>query len=183
MALGSSTDLLLYLSTILKIRFCVLLNLSRRLENWKVEAETVQEALNDWKVTEKSSHVVLTLVRGTRPVPTAVEHCPTGTSTPDLDFYQVSVAVEPAYFFLQDNFLELWTSTPYLDFYQVSVAVEPAYFFIQDNNFLELCNLYTIPGLLPSIRSSGACLLLHPRQQLPGALQPLHHTWTSTKYP
>ena len=52
-----------------------------------------------------------TLVRGTRPVPTAVEHCPTATSTPDLDFYQVSVAVEPTYFFIQDNnFLELWTS-------------------------------------------------------------------------
>ena len=41
---------------------------------------------------------------------TYLEHCPTATSTPDLDFYQVSVAVEPAYFFLQDNFLELWTS-------------------------------------------------------------------------
>ena len=92
-----------------------------------------------------------TLVRGTRPVPTAVEHCPTATSTPDLDFYQVSVAVEPAYFFLQDN-------------------------------FLELCNLYTRPGLLPSIRSSGACLLLPPRQQLPEALQPTSSSKTTTSW-
>lgn len=41
---------------------------------------------------------------------TYLEHCPTATSTPDLDFYQVSVSVEPAHFFLKENFLELWTS-------------------------------------------------------------------------